>query len=229
MNIVIMLGIIGGTAILKAKLPPLTLKRVATPFGFAEVYLGENLAVLKRHQFNTPPAEVNYRANLAALKIVGVDRLILICSVGGMTEEYRPGDFVIASDIFSPWTIPTLHEHDLYHVAPSLDENLRQSLKELVPEAKDGVYIQTKGPRFETKAEIAEFASISDVVGMTAASEITLANELEIPVAAFCSVDNYANGVCDAGGLEYDELVKAAEKNAAKMSLLIEQMIEKFA
>ncbi|HJJ26738.1 MAG TPA: MTAP family purine nucleoside phosphorylase [Methanocorpusculum sp.] len=229
MNIVIMLGIIGGTAILKAKLPPLTLKRVATPFGFAEVYLGENLAVLKRHQFNTPPAEINHRANLAALKIVGVDRLILICSVGGMKEEYRPGDFVIASDIFSPSTIPTLHEHDLYHVAPSLDENLRQSLKELVPEAKDGVYAQSIGPRFETKAEIAEFAEISDVVGMTAASEITLANELEIPVAALCSVDNYANGVCDADAPEYAELVKAAEKNAAKMSLLIEQMIEKFA
>lgn len=64
---------------------------------------------------------------------------------------------------------------------------------------------------------------------MTAASEITLANELEIPVAAFCSVDNYANGVCDADAPEYAELVKAAEKNAAKMTLLIEQMIEKFA
>lgn len=229
MNIVIMLGIIGGTAILKAKLPPLTLKRVATPFGFAEVYLGENLAVLKRHQFSTPPAEINHRANLAALKIVGVDRLILICSVGGITEEYRPGDFVIASDIFSPWTIPTLHEHDLYHVAPSLDENLRQSLKQLVPGAKDGVYAQSIGPRFETKAEIAGFADISDVVGMTAASEITLANELDIPVAALCSVDNYANGVCDADAPEYAELVKAAEKNTAKMSLLIEQMIEKFA
>ncbi|HJJ39420.1 MAG TPA: MTAP family purine nucleoside phosphorylase [Methanocorpusculum sp.] len=229
MNIVIMLGILGGTAILKAKLPPLTLRRIATPFGFAEVYSGANLAVVKRHQFNMPPAEINHRANLAALKAAGVDRLILICSTGGMKPEFKPGDFVIASDFFCPWTIPTLHEHDLYHVPPALDEELRRGLKELVPEAKDGVYLQTKGPRFETAVEIAMFADISDVVGMTAASEITLANELGIPVAALCTVDNYANGVADAGRLDYADLVKAAEKNASRMSELIEKMIEKFA
>ncbi|HJJ30756.1 MAG TPA: MTAP family purine nucleoside phosphorylase [Methanocorpusculum sp.] len=228
MNIVIMLGIVGGTAILKAKLPPLTLRRTATPFGYAEVYQGSNLAVLKRHQFNTPPAEINHRANFAALKAAGVDRLILICSAGGMKPEFKPGDFVITSDFFCPWTIPTFHEHDLYHVPPVLDEGLRQGLKELVPEAKDGVYIQTKGPRFETAAEIAKFADISDVVGMTAASEIALANELGIPVAAFCSVDNYANGV-STDKVSYDEIVAAAEKNASRMSELIEKMIEKFA
>lgn len=224
-----MLGIIGGTAILKADLPKLAAKRIATPFGTAEVLAGENLAVLKRHQFNTPPAQVNHRANLAALKLAGVDRLILICSVGGMKEEYTPGTFVIVSDFFSPWDIPTFHEHDISHICPSVDGALKAGLKELIPDAKEGVYLQTRGPRFETKAEIVHFAKTCDVVGMTAASEITLANELGIPAAAVCSVDNFANGIHGAEDLTYEELTAAAEKNSRKMTGLIGKIVDKFA
>ncbi|MDO5847330.1 MAG: MTAP family purine nucleoside phosphorylase [Methanocorpusculum sp.] len=224
-----MLGIVGGTAILKADLPKMALKQTSTPFGTAEVLLGENLAVLKRHQFNTPPAQINHRANLAALKLAGVDRLILICSVGGMKEEYMPGTFALISDFFSPWEIPTFHEHDIYHISPSIDEVLTNGLKELIPDAKEGVYLQTRGPRFETKAEIAHFKATCDMVGMTAASEITLANELGIPVAGVCSVDNFANGVHGAENLTYEELTAAAEKNSRRMTGLIGKIIDKFA
>ena len=224
-----MLGIIGGTAILKANLPPLTLRRIATPFGSAEVYCGENLVLLKRHQHDMPPSSVNYRANLAAMKIAGADRLILICSCGGMKTAYRPGTMAVPSDFFSPWDIPTLHNHDLYHISPSIDAGLRQGLLELVPDALDGVYIQTRGPRFETQAEIAAFAHVADIVGMTAASEITLANELNIPVAALCTIDNYANGIESADNLTYEELLDTAAQNSEKMTRLIEQILAKFA
>lgn len=224
-----MLGIIGGTAILKANLPNLTLKKTATPFGPAELLVSDKLAVLKRHQHNTPPSEINHRANLAAMKLAGVDRLILICSTGGMKEEYKPGCFVIPSGFFSPWDIPTLHEHDIYHTTPVLDEELGKKLKALIPEAKDGVYIQTRGPRFETKSEIAHFAETCDVVGMTAASEITLANELGIPVAAVCTVDNYANGICDAAAPEYEELIDAAARNSKRITELIGKIVEELA
>ena len=224
-----MLGIIGGTAILKADLPKLAAKRIATAFGTAEVLAGENLAVLKRHQFNTPPAQVNHRANLAALKLAGVDRLILICSVGGMKKEYAPGTFVIASDFFSAWDIPTFHEHDIYHISPSVDDDLKNGLRALIPDAKDGVYFQSRGPRFETKAEIAHFATTCDVVGMTGASELTLANELKIPAAALCSVDNFANGVGGADAVTYEQLIAAVEKNSRRMTGLIGKIVEKFA
>ncbi|HJJ35931.1 MAG TPA: MTAP family purine nucleoside phosphorylase [Methanocorpusculum sp.] len=224
-----MLGIIGGTAILKAKLPPLAQRTIATPFGSAEVYASDRLVVLKRHQHDIPPGEINHRAHLAALKIAGVDRLILICSTGGMKENYAPGSIVLPSDFFSPWDIPTLHDHDICHVAPAIDPAFRKELLDLIPDAMDGVYIQTRGPRFETKAEIAHFAASSDVVGMTAASEITLANELGIPVAAICMVDNFANGIGTAEKLSYDDLIDAAAKNSIRMTELIGKISEKFA
>ncbi len=224
-----MLGIIGGTAILKADLPPLPTRRIATPFGIAEASCGSDLVMLKRHQHNTPPSEINHRANLAAMKLAGVDRLILICSTGGMKEEYMPGNIVIPSDFFSPWDIPTFHEHDIQHSAFSIDAGLRAGLKKLIPDAKDGVYIQTRGPRFETKVEIAHYAVFCDVVGMTAASEITLANEMEIPVAAVCMVDNYANGVGNAGKLAYADLLEAAARNSERMTDLIRKIRAKFA
>ncbi len=223
-----MLGIIGGTALLQAKLPPLEQKTIATPFGSAEVYVGK-IAILKRHQFNTPPAQINHRANLAALKIAGVDRLISIGSTGSMKAELPPGSLVVASGFFSPWTIPTFHDKDIAHVAPSLDEELSAGLMKLAPEAKRGVYFQTNGPRFETAAEIAHFAEHTDVVGMTAASEITLANELGIRAAALCTVDNYANGIGGAAAPSYEEIIAIAKQNGDKVTRLITDIIETFA
>ena len=212
-----MLGIIGGTALLQAELPPLERKIIATPFGSAEVYLGK-IAVIKRHQFNTPPAQINHRANIAALKIAGVDRMISIGSTGSMKEELPPGSLVVA-----------FHEHDIFHVPPSVDEELSAGLMELAHDAKRGVYFQALGPRFETASEIAHFAEHTDVVGMTAASELTLANELGIRCAALCTVDNYANGIGGEGAPDYEEIIKIARQNGDKVTSLIKGIVEKFA
>ena len=223
-----MLGIIGGTALLQAELPPLDRKLIATPYGTAEVYAGK-IAVIKRHQYNTPPAQINHRAHLAALKILGVDRVISIGSTGSMKAELPPGSLVVASGFFSPWNIPTFHQHDIFHVSPAVDEELSRGLQELAPEAQRGIYFQTNGPRFETAAEIAHFAAHTDVVGMTAASEITLANELGIRAAALCTVDNYANGIGGEGAPSYEEIVKIARRNGDKVTSLIKGIVEKFA
>ena len=223
-----MLGIIGGTALLQAELPPLERKIIATPFGSAEVYLGK-IAVVKRHQFNTPPAKINHRANIAALKIAGVDRMISIGSTGSMKAELPPGSLVVASGYFSPWNIPTFHEHDIFHVPPLVDEELSAGLLELAPDAKRGIYFQTNGPRFETASEIAHFAEHTDVVGMTAASELTLANELGIRCAALCTVDNYANGIGGKGAPDYEEIINIAKQNGDKVTALIKGIVEKFA
>ena len=61
--------------------------------------------------------------------------------------------------------------------------------------ASKGVYVQATGPRLETRAEIAFFKTVGDVLGMTIASEATLAAELGLPYAALCSVDNYCHGI----------------------------------
>ena len=223
-----MLGIIGGTALLQAQLPPLEREEIATPFGKAEIYIGD-IAILKRHQHQTPPHKINYRANLAAMKIAGVDQLIIIGSVGSMKEELTPGSIVLVSDIFSTWDIPTLHEHDIFHVSPMIDQDILISLEEIIPDAKRGVYFQTTGPRFETASEIAHFAEHTDVVGMTAASELTLANELGIRCAALCTVDNYANGIGGEGAPDYEEIIKIAKQNGEKVTALIKGIVEKFA
>jgi 5'-methylthioadenosine phosphorylase len=91
-------------------------------------------------------------------------------------------DFVIPSDFVSFWNIPTFHDEDVVHVTPVLDPELRKSLVDCIRDlghtAHDGgVYIQTTGPRLETKAEIRVFKEFGDLVGMTMPSEATLAVE----------------------------------------------------
>lgn len=220
-----MLGIIGGTALLAAKLPPLEKKIIATPYGTAEVYAG-SFILLPRHQKNTPPHKINHRAHIAALKLLGVDKLILIGSVGSMKAELSPGSIVIPNDYFCPWDIPSFYDKTISHAPPSVDEKLREELFKIVPDAKVGTYFQAHGPRFETRAEIACFAEHTDIVGMTIASELTLASELGIFAAAVCTIDNYANGIGGEGAPDYDEIVSVAKQNGERVSKIITKIVE---
>lgn len=220
-----MLGVIAGTALLKAKLPQLDKKIISTPFGDAEVMLGE-IAFVSRHGGNVPPHKINHRAHLSALKLCGVDKLIVIGSVGSMKEDIKPGDLVVLNDWFSPFDIPTLYDNTIRHTSPHVDEELSEALLKIAPGAKRGVYFQARGPRFETKAEIKFFSQVCDVVGMTAASELTLANELEIPVAALCTVDNYANGIKGETAPEYDDIVASAAANGKRMTEIMSKIAE---
>ncbi len=84
-----MLGIIGGTSLLFSKLPKLEKVRVPTPFGPADLLTGD-IVMLMRHQGGIPPHRINYRANLAALAIAGVDRVIAFGSSGSLKPEIPP-------------------------------------------------------------------------------------------------------------------------------------------
>ncbi len=223
-----MLGIIGGTAFLQARLPPLEKIRVSTPFGPVQAHVGR-IVFISRHQNDTPPHRIDHRAHLAAMKIIGVDRLIVIGSTGSMHDSLPPGNIVIPDDLFSPWDIPTLHDNDIFHIPPSIDAGLREELARIVPEGRGGTYLQTRGPRFETRAEIACFARDTDMVGMTVASELTLANELGIPCAALCTVDNYANGIGGASAPDYDEIVAISRRNGDRITDIITKIVEKLA
>jgi len=161
------LGIIGGTSLLFADLPPLEKTTVATPYGKAEVHTGA-FALLLRHQHNLPPHRINYRACLAALAILGVDDIIAFGSAGSLKSEIPPGSLVIPTDYLSVTDIPSIHECTIDHIRPELDADLVRILGELVPEARmGGVYAQTRGPRIETVAEVRALAKVADVVGMT--------------------------------------------------------------
>ncbi|MCQ8894807.1 MAG: MTAP family purine nucleoside phosphorylase [Methanolinea sp.] len=204
-----MLGIIGGTSLLYARIPPLEACVVHTPFGNCEVRTGE-VALLLRHQGSLPPHRINYRAHLSALALLGVDRIVLIGSSGSLKKEIPPGTIVIPTDYFSFAPVPSIHDHAICHVHPGFSPGLLERLRCLVPEARfGGTYVQTPGPRIETVAEVRAFSSVGDIVGMTVASEATLANELGIEVAALCTVDNYANGLSEEL-LTYESILESS-------------------
>ncbi len=204
-----MLGIIGGTSLLYAELPELEKTMVHTPFGNSEVFCGD-YALLLRHQGGRPPHRINFRSHLAALAILGVTRVVTIGSAGSLHREIVPGSLVIPDDYASTSTIPSIHEHRIRHVNPGFTPSLRHLLGSIIPEARaGGIYVQTRGPRIETVAEVRAFARSADIVGMTIASEATLAVELGMEVAALCTIDNYANGLSEEP-LTYEHMLASA-------------------
>ncbi len=222
-----MLGIIGGTSLLYTALPALEKKQVDTPFGNAELFVGD-VALLMRHQRDLPPHRINFRATMAALAITGVDRIVAFGSSGSLNHDITPGSLVIPTDYVSLAEIPSIHDHAVEHVMPELSPGLSQELRRIIPAARlGGTYVQTRGPRFETPAEIAVLSRFADLVGMTLASEATLARELSIPFAALCTVDNYANGLAD-GVLTWDEVLEISrqyrERTAQILNTIIRQM-----
>ncbi len=124
---------------------------------------------------------------------------------------------------------PTFFEKEIGHVAPRISERVRNTLIEAcraegVEHRDGGVYVQARGPRFETPAEIRFFASVGDVVGMTFASEATLASEKGIEIGALCTVDNYANGV-SREKVTYETVKKRATENTKKVERIIGRVL----
>jgi 5'-methylthioadenosine phosphorylase len=205
-----MLGILGGTSLLFSTLPDLKKKTIATPYGSAEILCGD-IVMLMRHQYGRPPHRINFRANLAAMAIADVDHIVAFGSTGSLKKEIAPGTLLIPTDYISMADIPTIHDHKIEHVRPELPRALAERLSAVVPEARlGGVYVQTRGPRIETAAEVAALAKVADVVGMTVASEATLACELGMDFTALCTIDNYANGI-GTDALTYETILSTSK------------------
>lgn len=220
-----MLAIVGGTSLLDCPLPPVAARLVPTPFGPASVLEGDDFLILHRHGNGAPPHRVNHRANLAALALTGADRVVLIGSTGSLRAEHAPGSLLVPADYATTASVPTIHDRAIVHVCPGFSDALSRALAALMPGVhRGGVYVQTPGPRLETRAEVRALAQYADVVGMTCASEATLANELGLDVAALCTVDNYAHGL-DARPVSFEEIVEAARANADRMAGIVQLMI----
>jgi 5'-methylthioadenosine phosphorylase len=218
------LGIIGGTSLLFSRLPELEKHHVATPFGSAELLCGE-VVMLMRHQNGLPPHRINYRANLSALAIAGVDRIVAFGSSGSLKPAISPGSLVIPTDYISVTDIPSIHDHAIVHISPKLSSALGDTLARIVPEARyGGVYIQTRGPRIETVSEVRALSAIADIVGMTLASEATLACELGMEFCALCTVDNYANGL-STQEVTYEHILAVSQQNRERTSRTVSAII----
>ena len=224
-----MIAIIGGTSIFS--LPLLKSKkaeRVSTKYGGVFVYSFARYIILNRHGMNEdiPPHRINHPANLTAIKSLGIKEVIALNSCGSLHKQIKPGTFIVPEDYLN-FDTATIFDDKIRHITPKFDEPLRKSciqiLKGLNIEFRDkGIYIQTRGPRLETKAEINLLKDYSDVVGMTLAKEATIARESGLRYASICCVDNYANGVISRP-LSY----KLIRENVNKNLLVWERIIEK--
>jgi 5'-methylthioadenosine phosphorylase len=223
-----MLGIIGGTSLLFSDLPRLEKRVMHNPFGSSEVWCGE-IALLQRHQGDRPPHRINFRSHLASLALLGVDRVVTIGSAGSLKEEIPPGSLLIPSDYLSTTDIPSIHENRIRHVHPGFTAGLTQELADTLPEARfGGVYAQTRGPRIETVSEVRALAAVADVVGMTIASEATLAVEFGMAVCALCTIDNYANGL-SGESLTYEHILACAEEHKERTGEMVTRIIGRMA
>jgi 5'-methylthioadenosine phosphorylase len=234
-------GIIGGTSLIK-RAGELDLERltVETPHGppSSPLILGEwggrEVALLVRHSLghDIPPHRLNHHANMEALASAGVEKLVLIASAGSLSADLAPPAVLLADDFASPFAIPTFHDDRIVHITPRLSDRMRGLLavaaeRLSVDVVNGGTYVQTRGPRLETRAEVRALAPWGDVIGMTMASEATLALERGMEVAAVCSVDNMAHGL-DPEPPEFSRIVANAERNWETIERVLVEAVPRF-
>jgi purine nucleoside phosphorylase len=232
-----MVGIIAGWSSPPAGMEIAETKEMQTPFGAPSDQCaigrlgGEEVVFLRRHGTEgIPPHRINHRANIYALKKLAVTEVIGVNSVGSLSKEIPPGHIVIPDDYLSPWGIVTFYEHQVVHITPALDVRLRELLIEAAAKTgaahtAAGVYVQTSGPRLETKAEIAMLKNFGLVVGMTMAHEATLCQEVGLAYASICSVDNYCHGIIEAP-LTEKQIARKAQENAATINQILIRLLE---
>jgi 5'-methylthioinosine phosphorylase len=215
-----MLGIIGGSGFARLADLENTRREIArTPWGDPSCALtfgeldGRPVVFLARHGYGhtIAPHEINYRANLWALRDVGVDKVVAVATVGGIDPKVQPGALVVTDQIVDytharKGTFFEGPDQPVTHIDFTVpyDRTLRKQLLTAaslggVEVIDGGVYGCTQGPRLETAAEIRRLARDGcTVVGMTAMPEAALAREIELPYAALCVVANHAAGIGDS-------------------------------
>lgn len=219
------LAIIGGTGVYAlAQLDDIETHEVHTRFGEPSGPVrvgrldGHGVAFLARHGegHSVPPHRVNYRANLAALQVLGAHRVLALNTVGGITERFGPRVLACPDQLIDyTWgRISTICEEpgtEVLHVdfgdpyTPSLRATVLQAAAHAsVPLVDGGCYGATQGPRLETRAEIARMRRDGcDLVGMTGMPEAALARELGLDYACLAIVANWAAGA----GPQVDEVI----------------------
>ena len=204
-------------------------REVISEYGSAAVKCRGDLIALNRHGFGNPlpPHAINYRANTAALLKLGVDTVVTLSSVGSLDAALPPGSLVSCSDYMS-FAPKTFIDDRMSAFAPVIENPLLEGIATASPLeiARDKVYAQTPGPRFETRAEVRALRRWgADVVGMTLANEADLLLESSVSITSFCMVDNFAHGV---GGQPLSEVAFLAlvAANQAKIDAFLKAAVD---
>ena len=224
---------ISGTSIVNSTLfSAWDVKTVETKYGSVTYKSRGDFALINRHGygFPLPPHSINYLANIAALHALGFQDIVSLNSVGSLKKELPPGTFVSCSDYVCFQQGPqTFFDQELKGGAPGIANNLiPQLIAGLAPEFTihpEKVYVQMRGPRFETKAEIRVIKDWGDVIGMTAAHEADLCTELGLRYNSLALIDNYANGL-EGTEIDFTKFKDLVKDNQAKVNRLFQRMLE---
>lgn len=239
------IGIIGGTGFYEPSILDSEKDlNVETPYGNVSLksgsFHGRNVFFLSRHgvKHTVPPHLVNYRANIWALRNLGVKKVIATAAVGSLNKVLKPGEIVVIDQFldftknrpqtfFDDGEVGVLHVDMTYPYCPSLREKIIQVGCELNVEIHQrGTYVCTEGPRYETPAEIQMYRILGgDVVGMTSVPEVVLAREAELCYATLAIVTNYAAGI-SSRPLSHREVVETMNKAQDVLRNLIFYLID---
>ena len=242
------LGIIGGSGLYKMEgFEKTKWKKIKTPWGepsdeilFAE-FEREEICFIPRHSrgHKISPTNINFRANIDALKQSGVTDIISVSAVGSLKENLEPGKFVIV-DQFIDRTfsrIKTFFDEEIVaHVSmakpisPGLTKCCEAALKRLgISHQVGGTYVVMEGPQFSTLAESNLYRSWqADVIGMTNMPEAKLAREAEIRYCTVAMVTDYDCWHPDHDEVDVNMVIQTLTKNASNAQNMIKEIIKNF-
>ena len=239
------IGIIGGSGIYDIEgLTKVEWRDVDTPFGtpsdalmFGELE-GQRIIFLPRHGrgHRVPPSELNYRANIDALKRSGVTEIISLSAVGSLREDLPPGRFVLVDQFidrtfarvksfFSTGLVAHVSMAD--PVCGRLGDHLQQAARSAaVDMVRGGTYLVMEGPQFSSRAESELYRSWKcDVIGMTNMPEAKLAREAEMCYATVAMVTDYDCWHPHHDDVTVDAVIKVLLGNADKARALVRDVV----
>ncbi|MBL8741141.1 MAG: S-methyl-5'-thioadenosine phosphorylase [Myxococcales bacterium] len=244
-----MIGVIGGSGVYQVEgLEKASWRRIRSAFGepsdellFGELD-GEDVVFLPRHGrgHRIPPTEVNYRANIDALKRVGVTDVISLSAVGSLKEELPPGTFVLV-DQFIDRTFAREksffgtglvgHVSMAHPVCKRVGDVLEAAATTVSAKAvRGGTYLVMEGPQFSSKAESELYRSWKcDVVGMTNMPEAKLAREAEICYATVAMVTDYDCWHPSHDHVTVEDVVRVMQHNGEVARALVKAAVQKLA
>lgn len=233
------IGIIGGSGLEDLEISGEARNvEVKTPYGSVPLKIiefnGNELVILSRHgkEHTIPPTQVNFRANISALKEYGCKYILATTAVGSLREEIKPGDLVVLDQFidFTKHRFSTFYEkfepHKPVHTAMPdpfsdfLREKLINSCKKLnLPFHEKGTVVTIEGPRFSTRAESRMFRMWgADVINMSTAPEAILSNEAGIPYAAVAMSTDYDCWKEDEKPVSWEKVLEVFAQNVKKVT-----------
>lgn len=239
------LGIIGGSGLYNMSgLTDLQSLDLETPFGKPSAPIvtgrlaGKRVAFLARHGIghHISPSRINYRANIYAMKMIGVNRLVSISACGSLREDFAPGDIVIPDQVFD-FTRDrertffsdglVAHISSANPVCPDLSELVGNSVETTSATIhRGGALITIEGPRFSTKAESNVFRAWGmSIIGMTASPEVFLAREAEMCYTIMAHVTDYDVWHVSEAPVSVEMVIRKLLANTATAQQAVEQLV----